>query len=155
MIDIIREDDKEKQYQSLYKQLQGLLEGEQNLIARLSNAASLIHHTFNHHWTGFYLVEDNELVVGPFQGPPACSRISKGKGVCGTSWERDESIVVDNVHEFDGHIACSALSNSEVVIPLHRNGEFVGLLDIDSTSFSAFDQTDRKELEKISTLLLS
>lgn len=145
---------KSEKYEQVYTSAKALLEGETDLIANLANVCALIKTEFNFWWVGFYLVKQDELVLGPFQGPVACTRIAKGKGVCGTSWAQASSIVVPDVHKFEGHIACSAASNSEIVVPLIHNGEVWGVLDIDSTEFDSFDETDRMYLEKIVSLLL-
>lgn len=138
----------------LYRQLESLLEGETDEIANMANTAALIHETFGFWWTGFYIVKDGQLVLGPFQGPVACTRIPFGKGVCGTAWKRGESIVVPDVELFPGHIACSSLSRSEIVVPIIKDGGVVGVLDIDSKELACFDDTDRSWLEKIATLLI-
>ena len=140
---------KEEQYQSLLPQIKGLLEGESDLVANLANVAAALKEQFNWFWIGFYLVKNNELVVGPFQGPVACTRIKKGRGVCGTSWAEAKSIIVADVEKFPGHIACSSLSRSEIVVPVIRNNEVVAVLDVDSEALDHFDETDRKYLELI------
>ena len=142
-------EEKEKQYQLLLKQAQALVEDETNLIANLSNLSSLIHFTFNFWWTGFYFVEGKQLVLGPFQGPLACTRIPYGKGVCGTAWAERKTLVVPDVEQFPGHIACSSESRSEIVIPMFRNGEVWAELDIDSRELGTFDETDKEWLERI------
>lgn len=134
-------------------QAEALLGGENDLIANMANIAALLHHTFRFWWTGFYRVEGNELVLGPFQGPIACTRIKKGRGVCGTTWLREQTIIVDDVHKFEGHIACSSESNSEIVVPLKKDGQIVAVLDIDSRDFSNFDSIDQLYLEKIMELM--
>lgn len=146
--------EKRDKYEMLYRQLESLLDGEADEIANMANTAALIHETFGFWWTGFYIVKDGQLVLGPFQGPVACTRIPFGKGVCGTAWKRGESIVVPDVELFPGHIACSSLSRSEIVVPLIKDGEVVGVLDIDSKELACFDETDRIWLEKIATLLI-
>ena len=146
--------EKRDKYEMLYRQLESMLEGETDEIANMANTAALIHETFGFWWTGFYIVKDGQLVLGPFQGPVACTRIPYGKGVCGTAWEQGESIVVPDVELFPGHIACSSLSRSEIVVPIIRNGEVVAVLDIDSKELACFDDTDRIWLEKIATLLI-
>ena len=146
--------EKRDKYEMLYRQLESMLEGETDEIANMANTAALIHETFGFWWTGFYIVKDGQLVLGPFQGPVACTRIPYGKGVCGTAWERGGSIVVPDVELFPGHIACSSLSRSEIVVPIIRNGEVVAVLDIDSKELACFDDTDRIWLEKIATLLI-
>ena len=144
---------KDERYRILYQQIISVLEGENDPVANMANVAALIHETFGFWWTGFYIVKGKELVLGPFQGPVACTRIPFGKGVCGSAWERKESIVVPDVEEFPGHIACSSLSRSEIVVPVFRDGEVDGVLDIDSKDLEAFDQTDRAWLEKITGLM--
>ena len=146
--------EKTEKYEMLYRQLESLLDGETDEIANMANTAALIHETFGFWWTGFYIVKDGQLVLGPFQGPVACTRIPYGKGVCGTAWKRGESIVVPDVELFPGHIACSSLSRSEIVVPLISGGKVVGVLDIDSKELACFDETDRIWLEKIATLLI-
>lgn len=146
---------KEQKYQEVYKQIESVVDGEPDQIANMANTAALIHEAFGFWWTGFYIVKDGVLVLGPFQGPVACTRIGYGKGVCGTSWERKETIVVPDVHQFPGHIACSSLSNSEIVVPMFHGDEVYAVLDIDSKDFSTFDSTDQIWLEKIVRLLKS
>ena len=138
-----------EKYQELYKQVEAVLSGETDMIANMANAAALIHETFGFWWTGFYLVKGDHLVLGPFQGPVACTRIRFGKGVCGAAWERKETIVVPDVHKFPGHIACSSLSCSEIVVPMFNDGEVYAVLDIDSKDYSTFDDLDKEWLEKI------
>ena len=140
---------KEEQYQSLLPQIRGLLEGETDLVANLANVAAALKEQFNWLWVGFYLVKNNELVVGPFQGPVACTRIKKGRGVCGTSWAEAKTIIVADVEKFPGHIACSSLSRSEIVVPVIRNNEVVAVLDVDSEAPDHFDETDQKYLELV------
>lgn len=141
-------DNRVKSYELVTKQLAALLEGESNRIANLSNASALLNQFLDQiNWVGFYLMEDGELVLGPFQGLPACVRIPMGKGVCGTSAEKRETIVVPDVHLFPGHIACDAASQSEIVIPLIIDGEFLGVLDIDSPVKNRFDEVDKENLE--------
>jgi GAF domain-containing protein len=144
---------KTEKYQELYKQLQSLLSGESDQIANMANMAALIHETFGFWWTGFYIVKGEELVLGPFQGPIACTRIPYGKGVCGTAWQRRSTIVVPDVEEFPGHIACSSLSRSEIVVPIFSNNSVYAVLDIDSKELATFDDTDKEWLEKIVELL--
>ena len=144
---------KTEKYQELYKQLQSLLSGEDDQIANMANMAALVHETFGFWWTGFYIVKGEQLVLGPFQGPIACTRIPYGKGVCGTSWKRKETIVVPDVEEFPGHIACSSLSRSEIVVPIFSNNEVYAVLDIDSKELATFDDADKEWLEKIVELL--
>ena len=144
---------KEEQYQSLIPQIKGLLEGENDVIANLANVAAALKEQFGWFWVGFYLVKEDELVLGPFQGPVACTRIRKGRGVCGSSWAQATTLIVPDVEKFPGHIACSSLSKSEIVIPLFRNGEVAGVLDVDSSEPDQFDTTDQQYLESIVALL--
>ena len=144
---------KAERYALLHAQLKGLLEGETDRTANLANAAALIHEAFGFWWTGFYLVRDKELVLGPFQGPIACTRIPFGKGVCGTAWARRETVVVPDVEAFPGHIACSSLSRSEIVVPILRGGEVVAVLDIDSRELATFDGQDAAGLEALASLI--
>lgn len=140
---------KKERYDLLYRQVVTLVEGESDAIANMANVAAMIHYTLNPLWTGFYRVEGDELVLGPFQGPLACSRIAYGKGVCGAAWQRAESVVVEDVELFPGHIACSSLSRSEIVVPVKHGGRVVAVLDIDSTEVGTFDDVDREWLERI------
>ena len=144
---------KSDKYQELYKTIESVISGENDQIANMANTAALLHEAFGFWWTGFYIVKDSQLVLGPFQGPVACTRIGFGKGVCGTSWERRETIVVPDVHQFPGHIACSSLSQREIVVPMFHNGEIYAVLDIDSKDLATFDEVDKEWLEKIVTLL--
>lgn len=145
---------KEEIYQSLVPQIKGLLDGETDTVANMANVCAALKFSLNFFWVGFYLVKDNSLVLGPFQGPVACTRIAKGKGVCGSSWERNEVIIVEDVDKFPGHIACSSLSKSEIVIPLYNeNKECVGVLDVDSDAYATFDKTDEKYLKQIIELI--
>ena len=143
---------KEKKYQELIPQLKGLVSYETDLIANTSNLVAALKQAFNFFWVGFYFVKNDELVLGPFQGPIACTRIQKGKGVCGTSWKKNEALLVSNVDEFPGHIACSSDSKSEVVIPGIKNGEVNFILDIDSDKLNDFDEVDLKYLKEISVI---
>lgn len=140
---------RQEQYEALLPQIGGLLEGEPDLIANLANVTAALKEQFGWLWVGFYLVKQDELVLGPFQGPIACTRIRKGKGVCGTSWATAATLIVPDVAAFPGHIACSSLSRSEIVVPVLRDGEVVAVLDVDSELLSAFDETDGVYLEKI------
>lgn len=149
---------KEEQYQSLLPQVKGLLEGETDNTANMANIAAALKEQFGWLWVGFYLVKpvangEPELVLGPFQGPVACTRIRKGRGVCGSSWKEARTLIVPDVEKFPGHIACSSLSKSEIVVPLFSGGEVVGVLDADSAEYDQFDETDRKYLEIITGLL--
>lgn len=140
---------KRERYESLLPQIKSLVEGEPDLIANLSNITAALKQTFDFLWVGFYLVKNDELVLGPFQGPIACTRISFGKGVCGSAWKEKNTIIVPDVEAFPGHIACSSASKSEIVVPVIRRGEVMMVLDIDSEVFNAFDETDQKFLEKL------
>lgn len=140
---------KELQYQQLLPQILALLSGEPNSVANMANTVAALKQAFNWWWVGFYLVEKNELVLGPFQGPVACTRIAFGKGVCGTSWKEKQTVLVPDVHAFPGHIACSSATNSEIVIPLIKNNEVIAVLDVDSEQLSHFDETDQVYLEQL------
>ncbi|MBO9151794.1 GAF domain-containing protein [Chitinophaga sp. GCM10012297] len=140
---------KEEQYRSLLPQIKALIAGEPDQTANLANIAAALKEQFGWFWTGFYLVKGDELVLGPFQGPVACTRIRKGRGVCGASWQQAATLIVPDVEKFPGHIACSSLSRSEIVVPLIRNGEVFGVLDVDSAHLDEFDETDQKYLEEI------
>ncbi|RYZ22041.1 MAG: GAF domain-containing protein [Chitinophagaceae bacterium] len=142
-----------EQYEALIPQIKGLLEGEPDLVANLANVAAALKEQFGWLWIGFYLVKGEELVLGPFQGPVACTRIRKGRGVCGSSWAEARTLVVADVEQFPGHIACSSLSRSEIVVPLIRNGAVLGVLDVDSAELGTFDATDQQYLEQIVALL--
>jgi GAF domain-containing protein len=144
---------REEQYKALIPQIKGLVEGETELVANLANIAAALKEQFGWLWVGFYLVKQDELVVGPFQGPVACSRIQKGRGVCGKAWAEERTIIVPDVEKFPGHIACSILSRSEIVLPIIRNGQFLGVLDIDSTNLDEFDETDARYLREITELI--
>jgi GAF domain-containing protein len=145
---------KEEQYKLLVSQIEALIDGEKDTIAVMSNVAAAIHQSFGFWWTGFYRVIDNELVLGPFQGPIACMHIPYGKGVCGTSWQRAETVIVPDVEQFPGHIACSSESKSEIVVPVFSsNGKVMAVLDIDSEHIGTFDDIDRKYLEDICKLI--
>ena len=139
----------EEQYLSLLPQVRSLIEGEVDLVANLANVAAALKEAFDFFWVGFYLVKQDQLVLGPFQGPVACTRIRKGKGVCGTAWQEGATLLVPDVEVFPGHIACSSLSRSEIVVPLIKDGEVWGVLDIDSDLLNFFDETDRKYLEEM------
>jgi GAF domain-containing protein len=147
-------------YQSLIPQIKALLDGEPDLVANLGNICAALKEQFGWLWVGFYLVKTSsagatevELVLGPFQGPVACTRIKKGRGVCGTAWQKAETLIVPDVEKFPGHIACSSLSRSEIVVPLIKNREVVGVLDVDATELDQFDETDKKYLEEIISLI--
>lgn len=146
---LIAEGGKAERYKLLYRQVVALVEGESDTISNMANIAAMIHATFDFWWTGFYRVVDGELILGPFQGPLACSRIAYGRGVCGTAWQEQRTIIVPDVEQFPGHIACSSLSRSEIVVPLWQGGEIVAVLDIDSKELATFDELDKEWLEKI------
>ncbi len=145
--------DKSTQYETLLPQIKGLLEGENDTIANLANVAAALKEQFNWWWIGFYLVKNNELVLGPFQGPVACTRIKKGKGVCGSAWDLEKTLIVQDVEQFPGHISCSSFSKSEIVVPLFHDGKIWGVLDADSEYLSHYDETDKLFLEQIVELL--
>ena len=144
---------KTQQYESLIPQIKGLLEGETDLVANLANLVASLKEQFQWLWVGFYLVKSNELVLGPFQGPVACTRIRKGEGVCGTSWEKEKTIIVPDVDKFPGHIACSSSSRSEIVVPVIRNRRVVAVLDVDSDQDDHFDEIDQNYLQQIIELV--
>ncbi|MBR5686320.1 MAG: GAF domain-containing protein [Muribaculaceae bacterium] len=146
--------DKEKTYQLLSKQVESLIEGEHNAVGQLANITALLHETMGWWWTGFYLVNGDTLQLGPFQGPVACYNIKRGRGVCGTAWQENRTIVVPDVEQFPGHIACSSLSRSEIVVPLHDgDGNVTGVLDIDSKELATFDEVDARWLEEIARII--
>lgn len=145
---------KEEKYLALLPQLKALVEGENDETANLANIAAVLKYTFNFFWVGFYLVKNNELVLGPFQGPVACTRIGLGKGVCGTSWQNAQTIIVDDVDKFPGHIACSSASKSEIVVPIYnKDKKVVGVLDVDDDKYAMFDATDKLYLEQVAALV--
>lgn len=144
---------KEEIYTDLLPQIKALLSGEKNRVANLANCAAALRQAFDFWWVGFYLVEENELVLGPFQGPIACTRIAKGKGVCGSSWEREETILVEDVEAFPGHIACSSASKSEIVVPIKKNNKVVAVLDVDSEHYAHFNTVDQAYLEDLCAFL--
>ena len=144
---------KTEKYELLCEQIKALIQNENDIIANMSNIAAVIHETFKFWWTGFYRVINNELVLGPFQGPVACTRIAYAKGVCGTAWKEGKTIVVEDVHEFPGHIACSSASKSEIVVPIIKDNQVVAVLDIDSEKLATFDNIDKEWLEKIIDLV--
>jgi GAF domain-containing protein len=150
---LIESTDKHEIYQSLLPQIKSLVSGEPDQIANLANVAAVLKYGMDFLWVGFYLVKQDELVLGPFQGPIACTRIRKGKGVCGTSWEQAKTVIVPDVDAFPGHIACSSASRSEIVVPLFKDGEVIGILDIDSDALNTFDETDQLYLEQLVELL--
>ena len=145
---------KQEMYQTIMPQIKALIEGEPDLIANLANITGALKEQFGWFWVGFYLVKNNELVLGPFQGPVACTRIQKGRGVCGSSWQQAQTLIVPDVTKFPGHISCSSLSVSEIVVPIIRNNEVIAVLDVDSEKPALFDETDKKYLEEIITGIL-
>ncbi len=151
----IAQGSKNEKYESLVPQIKALVYGESDVTANLANVVAALKQTFDFFWIGFYLVKNEELVLGPFQGPIACTRISKGRGVCGSSWAESKTLLVPNVEEFPGHIACSSLSKSEIVVPLIKNGEVLGVLDVDSDKLNDFDATDEKYLNELCEWLSS
>lgn len=151
---LISKGNREEQYRSLVPQVRALLEGENDLVANLANVAAALKEQFGWLWIGFYLVKGEELVLGPFQGPVACTRIKKGRGVCGSCWEKKKTIIVDDVEKFPGHIACSSLSRSEIVIPVLKGEEVIAVLDADSEFLQHFDETDQKHLEEIVGMIM-
>lgn len=152
-LNIITSTNKAEQYQSLIPQIEALLMGEPDLVANLANVCAALKEQFKWFWVGFYLVKGDELVLGPFQGPVACTRIGLGKGVCGTAWQQEKTLVVPDVDAFPGHIACSSLSRSEIVLPLFSDGKVAGVLDADSSELNEFDETDAKYLQQIIELI--
>jgi L-methionine (R)-S-oxide reductase len=144
---------KQEVYETLFPQVKAIIEGETDLIANLANVSAALKQQFNWLWTGFYLVKNDELVLGPFQGPIACTRIKKGRGVCGSAWQQQQTLLVPDVEKFPGHIACSSASRSEIVVPILKNGEVVAVLDVDSEELNQFDETDKSWLEKIVSLI--
>jgi L-methionine (R)-S-oxide reductase len=145
---------KQEKYQSVIPQIKALVEGEPDVVANLANIVAALMEQFRWLWVGFYLVKENQLVLAPFQGPVACTRIRKGRGVCGTSWEKAETIIVDDVEKFPGHIACSSKSRSEIVVPIIRGSKVMGVLDVDSAELAAFDAADKQFLEEIVDLII-
>ena len=148
---IIKGDSKKELYENLLPQIKSLVEGENDIIANMANVAACLKDTFNFWWVGFYRVVGEELVLGPFQGPLACTRIRKGKGVCGTAWQKAETVIVPDVDEFPGHIACSSLTKSEIVVPVFKGKDVAAVLDIDSERLANFDETDKSFLEELVT----
>ena len=144
---------KQERYTSLLPQVEAVMDSSVDIIANMANMAAMLHETFGFWWTGFYRVIGNELILGPFQGPLACTRIAYGRGVCGTAWKERRTIVVPDVEQFPGHIACSSASRSEIVVPVFQNGEVIAVLDIDSDRLATFDETDSAYLEKAVTFL--
>ena len=151
---VIQGETKQERYEALLPQIKAVVEDERDLIANMANVAAMLHETFGFWWTGFYRVEGEELVLGPFQGPMACTRIKKGRGVCGTAWLKEETQVVPDVDKFPGHIACSSVSRSEIVVPIFCKEEVIAVLDIDSERLATFDETDRHYLEQIVQILI-
>ena len=149
----IQGETKQERYEALLPQIKAVIEDESDLIANMANVAAMLHETFGFWWTGFYRVVGEELVLGPFQGPMACTRIKKGRGVCGTAWQQEETQVVPDVDKFPGHIACSSLSRSEIVVPVRQGEDIIAVLDIDSAELNTFDHTDRHFLEEIVSML--
>lgn len=146
---IVAQTSKEEKYRTLLPQAKALCAGEQNLVANLANIASALKMTFDFFWVGFYLVENDQLVLGPFQGPIACTRIAYGKGVCGSSWKQNETLLVPDVEAFPGHIACSSESKSEIVVPIRKNGQVIAILDVDSNALNDFDNVDAQYLNEL------
>ncbi|RHJ94966.1 GAF domain-containing protein [Parabacteroides bouchesdurhonensis] len=151
---VIEQGNKEEQYKVLLPQIEALLAGEPDIIANMANVSAALKQTFNFFWTGFYRVKGDMLVLSPFQGPIACTRIKYGKGVCGTAWKEARTIIVPDVDKFPGHIACNTASKSEIVVPLLKDGNVIAVLDIDSDRLNCFDETDSAYLEKISNLIV-
>lgn len=142
-----------QKYEHLHSFWKGIADDQVDWVANLSNASALMKEIFNWWWVGFYRIHNNQLILGPFQGPSACTKIDFGKGVCGTCWKNESTVLVPNVHEFEGHIACSSLSNSEIVIPIWKNDEIWGVLDIDSVEYNQFDEIDQQNLENFTNIL--
>lgn len=147
--------DKQAQYAGLLPQITALISDERDFVANMANVAAVLKEQFGWLWVGFYLVKDEQLVLGPFQGPIACTRIAKGKGVCGSSWAQEQTILVEDVNQFAGHIACSSLSQSEVVVPMMKEGRCVGVLDVDSDAIATFDQVDAESLQQVVAALMA
>ncbi|MFI8033895.1 GAF domain-containing protein [Acinetobacter sp. ABJ_C3_5] len=150
---VLQQGHKVEQYQSILPQIQAIVEDEADVIANLANICAALRQQFGWFWIGFYLVKGNELVLGPFQGPIACTRIAKGRGVCGSAWQQQQVIVVPDVDQFPGHIACSSDSKSEIVLPIMKNGECVGVLDIDSDELNQFDDVDAEHLQQLMAMI--
>lgn len=150
---VLQQGHKVEQYQNILPQIQAIVEDESDVIANLANICAALKQQFGWFWIGFYLVKGNELVLGPFQGPIACTRIAKGRGVCGSAWQQQQVIVVPDVDQFPGHIACSSASKSEIVLPMMKNGECVGVLDIDSDELNQFDEVDAEYLKQLMTVI--
>src|SRR5882757_8331804 len=152
-LSIIHSADKKEQYLSLIPQIEALLDGETDLVANMANICAALKEQFKWFWVGFYLVKEDELVLGPFQGPVACTRIGLGKGVCGTAWQQEKTLIVPDVEAFPGHIACSSASRSEIVVPVFSDGKVVGVLDVDSSELDQFDETDVQYLQQVVALV--
>lgn len=150
---ILQQGQKAEQYQSIIPQIQAIIEDETDVIANLANICAALKQQFDWLWIGFYLVKGNELVLGPFQGPIACTRIAIGRGVCGRAWQQQQVIIVPDVDQFPGHIACSSASRSEIVLPMMKNGECLGVLDIDSSELNQFDEVDAKYLKQLISMI--
>ncbi|MGE8645708.1 GAF domain-containing protein [Acinetobacter vivianii] len=150
---VLQQGHKVEQYQSILPQIQAIVEDESDVIANLANICAALKQQFGWFWIGFYLVKGNDLVLGPFQGPIACTRIAKGRGVCGSAWQQQQVIVVPDVDQFPGHIACSSDSKSEIVLPIMKNGECVGVLDIDSDELNQFDEIDAEYLKQLMSVI--
>lgn len=150
---VLQQGHKAEQYQSIIPQIQAIVEDETDVIANLANICAALKQQFNWFWIGFYLVKDRELVLGPFQGPIACTRIAKGRGVCGAAWQQQQVMIVPDVEQFPGHIACSSASKSEIVLPIMRNGDCVGVLDVDSDELNKFDEIDAEYLKQLITVI--
>jgi len=153
-LQILHTENKAEKYRFLIPQLESLIYTEKDLIANLANTAAALHQTFGFFWVGFYLIKGDELVLAPFQGPVACTRINYGRGVCGTAWKEGKTIIVPDVEQFPGHIACNSQSKSEIVVPLFVNGDIIGVLDIDSDRLNSFDETDQFYLEQIGDIVV-
>lgn len=149
----IAQGSKQEQYQAIIPQIEGLLAGETDLVANMANVAAALKEQFGWLWVGFYVVKDDELILAPFQGPVACTRIRKGRGVCGACWQQSKTLIVPDVEKFPGHIACSSLSKSEIVVPIIKGNEVVAVLDVDSEEYNLFDETDQRYLEQIVAML--
>lgn len=149
----IAQGSKQEQYQAISPQIEGLLAGETDLVANMANVAAALKEQFGWLWVGFYVVKDDELILAPFQGPVACTRIRKGRGVCGACWQQSKTLIVPDVEKFPGHIACSSLSKSEIVVPIIKGNEVVAVLDVDSKEYNLFDETDQRYLEQIVAML--
>jgi L-methionine (R)-S-oxide reductase len=152
-LNITTSTDKAEQYQSLIPQIEALLMGEPDIVANMANVCAALKEQFNWFWVGFYLVKDDELVLGPFQGPVACTRIGLGRGVCGSAWEQEKTLIVPDVDAFPGHIACSSASRSEIVVPVFGNDKVVAVLDVDSAELDQFDETDTQYLQQVVALI--